>query len=551
MERKSFNTTEKAETVVVSSDISLNARLQKLLKENKLPGRGFFDVEAAINWSKTHHNQNSIYLLIPPFEQRSLQDATMSLFQINTETNCIVLVDPEDYQKIKRLGFEIETLEILEKSEKIYNLLPIIIRQILLRIEAEKQLKEITNQNSPDAMLSDHVAKELADISLKRIKRQEKHLQHESETMIKSSFLKYMSLEIRNPVSAVIGMARTLEKTKLNKEQKAYLNSILISGSNLIILLNDILHFANIRAGKQELVYHSVHVRTILDEVIEIHKEEAEKKEIILHAEVHNTVPTAITGDKLKIQQVLNNLVAHALHCTESGRVDVIISIISDKDREVSLSFSVTDTGSGVQEEEISHVFDSFCKMENPGGKMQKGSGMGLAIARSLVELMGGEIGIDSEYDKGSHIHFSIPLLSKEGVGVEDREIIYSAPKKKLKILLAEDDTINQMYLAGFLRSQSWEVDTAYNGLDALDLFFSGKYDLVILDGQMPKMDGFETAKKIRNTDNNKKNVPILAVSGYANPEDKERFLKAGMNAYLSKPIDEQELLQVIYKLTK
>ena len=152
----------------------------------------------------------------------------------------------------------------------------------------------------------------------------------------------------------------------------------------------------------------------------------------------------------------------------------------------------------------------------------------------------------------------SVPPQTKETAVVEEPETPYiapetffTAPERKLKILLAEDDTINQMYLAGFLRSQGWDVDTAYNGLDAMALYAAGKYDLVVLDGQMPKMDGFETAQKIRSTETEKESVPILAISGYANPEDKERFFEAGMDEYISKPVDENELLQVIYKLTQ
>ncbi len=557
MNLKSTYSRGKPQIVIVSADIAVNASLQKQLNEKDYSCRGFFDIKAAINWSGIQQHSNIIYLLIPPFENLPLDDAINSFCNSDKDKHCIAFVDPEDLEKTERYLFMYDFLELLPKEEKSYEMLPVLLRQITRRITAEQQFSEQTNLKPTDVNLPEPVSDELTDISFRRFKhkqKQEDYLKkNDLENKINPEFLKNMGIEIRNPVSAIIGMARTLEKTNLNEDQKTCLKSIIISANNLLTFMDDMLYYANISSGKQELVYHSCHVRSMVDEVVELFRKQAEKKGIQLHSEMRPSVPDSITADKLKIQQALNNLLAFAIHNTDQGGVDLVVEIIAGQNGEDALLFSVKDSGKGLKEEDIPMVFDSFIRQSHADNEMHHGSGLGLSIVKSLAELMGGEIGFNSVHGEGSHACFSIPLLSREEAAVADEQAIYAVQKKKLKILFAEDDAINQMYLAGFLRSQGWEVDAVYNGVDALKLLNGSHYDLIILDGQMPKMDGFETARKIREflSQPQLKDIPILAISGYANPEDKERFFKAGMDAYLSKPVDEHELIQVICNLTK
>lgn len=556
MEHRPRITPGKTEIIIVSGDIALNASLQRLISDYNYPGRGFFDLDAAINWHKMQQSGDVIFVLIPPFIHFSQNEAIQALYEINPETHCIILEDADNFEKTKALCPEYPFLEVLVNEDKTREMmLPALIRQIILKRDAEKELavhlSRLKSGNYPAAPISDEVTANSKKRITQREMLQKMKADHATKNMVDASFLKQMSLEIRNPASAVIGMARTLEKTKLDKEQKSCLNSIIISASNLLAVMSDVLIYANVSSSKQELVYHNFDLREMVDEVIALYKQSAQKKNITLQAVVHQSVPEIISADKIKLQQVLNNILDNAVKYTNVGSVKVFVETASGKSGRESLHFSVRDTGVGVHKKDIPYVFDSFFKKHQPEKGGFGGSGMGLSIVKGLVELMEGETGFESEHGKGTKVFFSIPLLTRDYSVAEDNETFYSTSQRDLNILLAEDDAINQMYLAGFLRSQGWKVDTVFNGIDALELLAARNYDLVILDGQMPKMDGFETAEKIRQTGEDRNGVPILAISGYANPEDRERFLQSGMDAYLSKPVDEQELLRLIHKLVK
>lgn len=556
MSSKSNHSFKKPQVVVVSADIAVNASLQKQLNEKDYPCRGFFDITAAINWSGIHKQKNIIYLLIPPFKNLPLVEAINLFYKSDGDKNCIAFADAKDFEKTERSLSVYESLLLLPKGDN-FNILPALLRQIAHRMNSEQEVAALTKLKPTEGNQPATISDELTDIDLRRFnrkERQEKYFnQNSPEKKINHTFLKNVGLEIRNPVSAIVGMARTLEKTRLDEDQKTCLKSIILSANNLLTFMDDMLYYANITSGKQELVYHTFNVRSMVNEVVALFGKQTEKKGIQLHHEVRQSVPESITGDKLKIQQALNNLLAFAIHNTEQGGVDLVIETITDQNREEFLSFSVKDSGKGLKEEEIALVFDSFFRRSDADYEEHQWAGLGLSIVKGLAELMRGNAGIESVLGEGSHAYFSIPLLSMEEASVADEQTQYAAPKKKLKILFAEDDAINQMYLAGFLRSHGWEVDAVYNGEDALKLLNNGLYDLIILDGQMPKMDGFETAQVIRDAEarSGEKITPILAISGYASPEDKERFFKAGMDAYLSKPVDEQELIRVICNLTQ
>jgi PAS domain S-box-containing protein len=372
----------------------------------------------------------------------------------------------------------------------------------------------------------------------------------------KSEFLANMSHEIRNPLNAIIGMTRTLSKTPLTDEQEEYLNSINISSISLLGILNDILDFSKIEANKVELTFANFNLEEMLSSITKAFEPLARSRRLSLTYHIEANTPVDLYGDEKKIVQILNNLVSNAIKFTNEGKVEIIAECERIKPESAIINFIVKDTGIGVKKEDIPRMFDSFSQLDISTKKEYQGTGLGLSIARSLALLMNGNINFDSEYKKGSTITISLPLVItgsekyKDIKSNNEQTLDLPLKDKKIKILVAEDDAINQLYLAGFLKSQGWLVDTAPNGLVALDKYQKNSYDIILMDGQMPKMDGFETTQRIREIEkdnNDGSHIPIVAITGYAIPGDRERFINAGMDDYVSKPIDENKLIEIIH----
>ncbi len=371
----------------------------------------------------------------------------------------------------------------------------------------------------------------------------------------KSEFLANMSHEIRNPLNAIIGMTNTLSKTFMSAEQKEYLDSVNVSSKNLLRILNDILDFSKIEANKVELTFANFNLEDMLSSIIRNFESQAKSKSISLNYMISENIPKDFYGDEKKIIQILNNLISNAIKFTNRGKVEVIADCLIIKPDNATINFIVKDTGIGVKKEDIPLMFNSFSQLDISTKKKYQGTGLGLSIARSLAMLMNGIIDFSSEYKKGSTVSLSLPLVitgsdKYKDINSSNKQTLHTPVKdKKIKILVAEDDAINQLYLSGFLKSQGWYVDTAPNGLIALEKYKKNTYDIILMDGQMPKMDGFETTQKIREIEkgnNDDYRIPIVAITGYAIPGDRERFINAGMDDYVSKPIDENKLIEII-----
>jgi PAS domain S-box-containing protein len=465
---------------------------------------------------------NSAYLFIHPEDIDGVRRNHIKLLE-NQHENFI-----ESYRIRKKDGdyvwFETNNQVIFNPKTSLVEEIVCVSRDVTVRKEKEELIK----------------AKEVAERS----------------NQAKSEFLANMSHEIRNPLNAIIGMSKTLSKTNIDKDQQSYINSILISSGNLLHILNDILDFSKIEANKIDLTFADFDLRQAILDTISVFEPQSSAKNIKLDMYIAEGVPRWIHGDEKKICQVLNNLLSNALKFTSEGKIEIGVMKKSEQNENIRLIFYVKDTGIGVKKDDIPKLFESFRQLDISARKEYQGTGLGLNIVKSLVEMMNGKVEFDSEYGNGSRVSFEIPLViardqKETNEKALDQRIEVEADMKKLKILVAEDDAINQMYLAGFLRSQGWKVDTAANGLVALEKFAVGVYDLVLMDGQMPKMDGFETSRRIREMEKEDgKHVPIIAITGYAIPGDRERFLEAGMDDYVSKPIDERKLLEIINRMT-
>gem|GEM_PF-717878 len=380
----------------------------------------------------------------------------------------------------------------------------------------------------------------------------------ERSNKVKSEFLANMSHEIRNPLSAIIGMSNTMAKTPLNKDQKQYLESISISSRNLLNILNDILDFSKIEANKVDMTFASFNLTEAITQTLEMFQPQANSKNLKLEYTIQEDVPENLYGDEKKIIQILNNLISNAIKFTNEGKVEIKAECLERKQDTATINFQVIDTGIGVKQADIPRLFESFKQLDISTKKEYQGTGLGLSIVKSLTEMMSGKITFESQLNKGSCVSFQLPLIiSKPGQSsptdsikeVEKKRNNIEVSNQKINILIAEDDAINQLYLAGFLKSQGWEVETASNGLIALEKYKNAHFDLILMDGQMPKMDGFETTKKIREIEasqNDNNRIPIVAITGYAIPGDRERFIEAGMDDYVSKPVDESKLIEII-----
>lgn len=375
----------------------------------------------------------------------------------------------------------------------------------------------------------------------------------ESANKEKSGFMANMSHEIRNPLNAIIGLSNSLARSDLNEQAKEIINYIKISSNHLLNIVNDILDFSKIEANKVELCNNNFEVRKLVSELYSSFKTSAASRNLHLSYNIESDIPIYLQGDDIKFRQIIINLVGNAIKFTEKGSVSISLKCDKNENEKVFILTEVSDTGIGIKEKDFERLFQSFTQLDNSSTKKYSGTGLGLAIVKRYTDLMGGTVIFSSEFGKGSAFAIRMPFNLPDKVITTPQQIDASLdlPKTKLKILLAEDDGINQFYLKGFLTGKGFLVDTACNGMQALEKFNINQYDLILMDGQMPSMDGFETTRRIRKREKENltnSHIPIIALSGYALSGDKDKFLDSGMDDYISKPIDETILINLFQK---
>ena len=354
----------------------------------------------------------------------------------------------------------------------------------------------------------------------------------------KSEFLANMSHEIRTPLNAMLGFIDILKKDERDEKRREYFDIVNGSGKVLLTIINDILDFSKIESGKLGVEKVPFNIKDLFEQVQLLFYEKAKEKNISLTMQFDSKIPSSGIGDVVRIKQVVSNLLSNAVKFTQqNGEIVIHLSYDFNKSR---LSCSIHDNGIGIADENIKSIFKAFSQEDSSTTRKYGGTGLGLAISKNLVELMGGEIGLESQLGKGSVFYFTIACpISQEEILPEVLECktINGLQKLDGKILIVEDNKMNQLFLQIMLAELGLDSDIAENGKEALEKVKSGSYDLVLMDENMPIMNGIEATKKIRALELNK-HLPIIAVTANALKGDKERFLKAGMDDYISKPID-------------
>jgi PAS domain S-box-containing protein len=373
----------------------------------------------------------------------------------------------------------------------------------------------------------------------------------ESASRTKSDFLASMSHEIRTPMNAIMGIADLLAKTPLNAEQDKYVQIFRRAGDNLLNLINDILDLSKVEASQLELERTGFSLGDHLEKVLEMVAGRAQEKGLALAFEIDPGIDTDLVGDPTRLRQVLLNLLGNAIKFTEAGSVSLRVSADGDAAVPTALRFTVTDTGIGIPSEKLARVFERFTQADSSTTRRFGGSGLGLTICRRLVELMGGRIWVESEVGQGSVFAFAVPFEiwaetnrpapAPMGEGP-------APPLPALNILLAEDSPDNCTITMAYLADTPYRVDVAETGAIACEMFAAGHYDLVLMDRQMPVMDGLTATRKIRAWElaNGRPLTPIVALTASALKGDREMCLAAGCTAFLTKPIKQEVLLAAI-----
>ena len=369
----------------------------------------------------------------------------------------------------------------------------------------------------------------------------------EESTKAKAIFLANMSHEIRTPLNGIIGFSKILEETGLTDYQKELTEIIVSSGENLLNVINDILDFSKIESGQVKLENIEFPLNKTVNTIVKLQKLNAEKKGIELQFEIEKNLPDNLVGDPFRLNQVITNLVSNAIKFTEKGNVKISITSLQRESEKITLLFKVADSGIGISEEGKEKLFKEFSQADTSTTRKYGGTGLGLAISNNLIKLMQGEIGVNSEVGKGSEFWFKLAYSYtslKPGIDNNSSETAFEIPKN-IKILYAEDNLINQRITLMQLQKLGVSCDIAQNGLEAFELYKKNEYDMILMDMQMPELDGLACTKEIREYEkinNLMHSIYIVAVTANNSTSDKLNCIEAGMNDFISKPFKENEI---------
>jgi len=432
-----------------------------------------------------------------------------------------------------------ETGVNLFKNEEVIRNLPIVIKTF----SGEKKIIEISSKPIRDEkgnilfieiIIHDVTAQKQMEAELIRSKRKA-----EEANRMKTAFFHNISHELRTPLNAILGFTQLLLQKKLASDVREMLNYILLSGNNLGAIINDLLDITRIEAGKTNISLSPIMTQDLVRYLSNEFQKELLDKGLKFETQISANVPKVFISDNLRLQQILTNLLSNAIKFTSKGTVSLSVDSTEEK-----LLFIVSDTGIGIAWEDQKRIFEDFVQLENSGSKKQGGVGLGLAISKRIAELLQGEIWVRSKIGRGTSFFVSIPLLNSSTIDQNSSEKIeYDVTAKKQQILntktmlLADDEPFSRRIIEEAVKNWGWNVITVTNGKEVLDTLYTVFVDLVVLDMQMPVLDGYETSRKIKN-DPFHKNIPVIAMTAYAMESDKERCFEAGCDDFISKPVD-------------
>ena len=413
--------------------------------------------------------------------------------------------------------------------------------------------RDITDQKRiatelTEAIVFAELATQLAEEA--KIKAENATLIAENAVKTKQQFLSNMSHEIRTPMNAIIGFTKVLLKTELSAKQKEYLTSIKMSGDALIVLINDILDLAKVDAGKMTFEQIPFKMSLSIAAMLHLFETKIQEKNLILVKEYDDRIPEVLLGDPVRLHQIILNLVSNAVKFTSKGKISVSIQLVSEDDEKVTIQFSISDTGIGIPKDKIDKIFDNFQQASSNTARLYGGTGLGLAIVKQLVEPQNGSISVKSKIDVGSTFSFILPFQkTKMDVAIASEIVELDPGIKNIKVLVVEDIALNQLLMRTLLDDFGFECDIATNGKIAIEKLLVKTYDIILMDLQMPEMNGFETTEYIRHSMNSV--VPIIALTADVTTADLAKCKAVGMNDYIAKPVDDRLLYSKIVGFVK
>lgn len=413
--------------------------------------------------------------------------------------------------------------------------------------------RDLTDHNRIEKELNEAIViAEMATEIANQEKRKAEKATRTAEDAVKAKqqFLSNMSHEIRTPMTAIIGFTKVVLRTDLTIKQKEYLKAIKTSGDALIVLINDILDLAKVDAGKMTFSHKPFRIALSISAMLHLFEIKIQEKNLKLIKEYDNRIPEVLVGDPVRLHQIIINLMSNAVKFTTKGKITTNVRLLSEIDDVVTIEFSVTDTGIGINKNRIEHIFENFQQATSETSRLYGGTGLGLAIAKQLVEMQDGTISVKSKINEGSTFSFSLPFQKTKAEVELEAEIIEIDPDiKNIKVLVVEDIALNQLLMKTLLDDFGFENDNAANGKIAIEKLKTKSYDIILMDLQMPEMNGFEATDYIRKTMNSQ--IPIIALTADVTTVDLTKCKDFGMNGYIAKPVDERLLYSKIVGLVR